>query len=112
MVVNHELIAKNIIKYRTSGNISQRVLAEKIGVAPATLSSIECNRMKASITLLLKIAENLNISIDYLFEGNLKHKQIDLKTVSNSDNEFSDKLRVAGIKHKEFLLDVLSEYSK
>lgn len=48
---------------------SQAELAEHVGCAQTTIGGIEAERRGASMTLLVKIANALNVSTDYLLTG-------------------------------------------
>ncbi|MDY6367573.1 MAG: helix-turn-helix transcriptional regulator [Clostridia bacterium] len=47
-------------------NISQKELAEKLKVSPTNVYNYENGRTEPSIDMLIKIADLLNVSIDYL----------------------------------------------
>jgi transcriptional regulator with XRE-family HTH domain len=51
---------------RHSRGISQRTLAKKIGFHPTAISHFEAGRRLPSLSSLVKIANALDISIDYL----------------------------------------------
>lgn len=52
-------IGKNIRKVREEKNISQKELAQRLGVTPPMLSQYETGRRKPRVSTLLKIAEAL-----------------------------------------------------
>lgn len=66
----YEKISKNIKKYRKEANITQAILAEKIGVSHEFIRRIESEKGKKSFSVetIYKISNVLNISIDKLFE--------------------------------------------
>lgn len=66
----YEKIAFNIKKYRKRANITQAVLAEKVGVSHEFIRRIESEKGKKtfSVETIYKISLALDIPIDKLFE--------------------------------------------
>ncbi|SEL36231.1 DNA-binding transcriptional regulator, XRE-family HTH domain [Carnobacterium iners] len=64
MEISHE-----IKKRRTELNITQEELAERLDVTRAAVSNWEVGRNYPDIQLLLKISDELNISLDQLLRG-------------------------------------------
>lgn len=62
-------IGKNIKKYRTLAKISQKQLAEKIGVSHFWISKLENGKKNTTINLLILISECLNIELSQLTEN-------------------------------------------
>ena len=114
MRANHDLIAKNIIKHRMENNLTQKTLAELLEIAPNSLSAIECGRKGASINMLLKIANILNLSVDCLLEGNVIHRphydEIDLSNECHKN--FYEELKYSNIEHNKQILGVMEYYIK
>ena len=54
----------NIKKLRTKMGISQLDLAKKLGVPPSTLFNYETGRAEPNISMLIKLADFYNVSID------------------------------------------------
>lgn len=48
---------------------TQKELAERIGCAQTTIGGIEAERRGASMSLLVKIADALGVTTDYLLTG-------------------------------------------
>lgn len=67
----YEKISINIKKYRKEANITQAVLAEKIGVSHEFIRRIESEKGKKtfSVETIYKIALALEIPISKLFEN-------------------------------------------
>lgn len=60
---------KNIIKVeRARADISQAVLAEKVGVSRQTINSIERGRFVPTTITALKIAKVFNLAVEDIFE--------------------------------------------
>lgn len=58
----------NVKKYRRLNNLTQEQLAEKIGVDVISISSIETGRYFPAPENIVKLADNLGISISDLFD--------------------------------------------
>ena len=113
MKANHNLIAVNIVKYRTEKNLTQKALAEKLDISPKTLSLIECSTKPASIDMLLKIANVLEIGVDFLLDGNIEfNNEITDKNNSEACIQFCKKLKYSTISQKEKTLEFIDMYKK
>lgn len=60
------MIGDKIKELREKKGLTQKELAEEIGVAQSTVAMIESGKNKGSIETLSKIANYFNVSIDYL----------------------------------------------
>jgi transcriptional regulator with XRE-family HTH domain len=69
-------IGKYIKKYRTELNISQKDLAERVGLHLQKLRLIEDNEEDINISLLESISNELNIPISYFFLGNNENSKV------------------------------------
>lgn len=66
-------IGQKIREKREAFNLTQRELAEVLGITPQHLSLLEQDKKTPSVTLLAKMAQSLGVSIDYLvFSGNVQ----------------------------------------
>lgn len=83
-------IGQRIRKIRKAKGYSQENLAEMVDVSVTHISHIETGNTKMSFELVEKIADNLNVSLDYLAhdvekEDNAYSKQIADMIVTCSD---------------------------
>ena len=62
-------IGGNIRFLRMACQIGQQELAEHIGISQTHMSNLECNRVKVSLKLLLRIANVLDCKIDQLLDS-------------------------------------------
>lgn len=62
-------MGERIAAARRSRNLSQRQLAELVGVEANTISMYESNIRKPSVNVLKAIAGSLHVSTDYLLTG-------------------------------------------
>lgn len=60
-------LGTRISEIRKRRGISQKELAQMIGVTPSTISQLESNRIYPSIPALIKIAEILGVNVGYFF---------------------------------------------
>jgi putative transcriptional regulator len=64
---------KNKIKvYRAEKNLTQEMLAEKLGVTRQTILAIEKEKYDPSLELAFKIASQFNVKIEDVFSYDLK----------------------------------------
>ena len=68
MDLDHEAIGKRIKKARNDARLSQAELAEITDSSPQYISHIETSRKKASLKIIVRIAD-LNVSVDQLLFG-------------------------------------------
>ncbi len=64
-------LGKKIKIMRIMLDLTQRELSEKADIAEKYLSQIENGNVNCSITMMYNLANALNVSLDYLFEGQL-----------------------------------------
>ena len=62
-------IGQKIREKREAFNLTQRELAEVIGITPQHLSLVEQEKKAPSVALLTRLAQKLGVSIDYLVFG-------------------------------------------
>jgi len=61
-------ITTAIFKYRTTYKLSQKKLAEKLGVTQAMVSKLESGDYNYTVEQLWKISQKLGLSFDVVFE--------------------------------------------
>lgn len=69
--MNYKELGNRVREARTLYGITQSDLAEKVNCSVQHLSHIETGNTKVSLTLLVKIANSLNVSMDYLLKDSL-----------------------------------------
>ena len=75
MQINYQYIGQRIRQERLRHRLSQEHLAELTGASPQYISHIETARKKASLEMILKIANALDVSVDQLIADNLTGSQ-------------------------------------
>lgn len=81
---NFLILAKRLKELRNNLNLTQVEFANKVGCTSTTLSAYENNLKKPSLDIIMDIAQNFNISIDWLCGLTDKMKSND-KVVNISD---------------------------
>lgn len=79
------MLGERIKKQREIKEISQKKLADLLGVSPSTIGMYEQNRRSPDKDMLLKLASIFNVSVDYLL-GTTKVKT----PTTESKNEYKD----------------------
>ena len=69
MGFNQKLFGQRIQEARMSRGITQEEFAEEIDVSPSYYQKLERGVRTCSLDILVSIAENLNVSTDYLLTG-------------------------------------------
>ena len=75
MKLNYKYIGQRIRQERTCKRLSQERLAELTDSSPQYISHIETARKKASLEMLVRIANALDTSVDQLIGDNLTCSQ-------------------------------------
>ena len=73
MKINYKKLGKRIQSARRETGLSQEQLAEAIGKSPSAVSTIETGKRGASLETLIRIANALQVSADYLLADQLPH---------------------------------------
>ena len=71
MQINYQYIGQRIRQERTRNRLSQEQLAELTDSSPQYISHIETGRKRASLEMLVRIANALNASVEQLIADNL-----------------------------------------
>lgn len=67
----------NLKQCRLNKNLSQKELAESIGVAPSTYSLYESGKREPDVEKIKLLSEILDVTADYLLFGNVSLKYLD-----------------------------------
>ena len=77
-------LAQKIKKIRKERKVSQHDLAEKVGINPNHLSRLETGKYNPSVSVLKKIAESLEVPVEYLMndeDGDIPEIQVRNKSL-------------------------------
>lgn len=72
MEINYMQIGERIKHHRKSHKLSQQILSDRCNIEPSYISHIERGTSKLSLPTLVKIANELSVSIDELLCDNIK----------------------------------------
>lgn len=64
--IDFSRVGKKLKEVRISQNITQEYIANKVDVNTSHISNIENNRVKISLTTLVRICNALNVTVDYI----------------------------------------------
>ena len=70
MSLNYKLIGRRIKEARSQKQMSQAELAEQTDMSASYISLIETGKKKASLESLVRIANALSVTVDYMLSGN------------------------------------------
>lgn len=107
--MDYRIIGRKIAEKRVELNISQEDLAEKIDSSANYISNIERGKRNASLTILLKIANELNLSFDYLLSEELKNQNFREKAYLN---ELLNMIQNLNSKDKEEFLIYIKSFAQ
>lgn len=99
--INYARLGLNIKKKRQEIKLTQEELAEMVGCYPSHISNIENNYTKASLNILLAIANSLGTSIDYFLSDQYSNPP------SLIDKELSVALAKCDTETKERILRII-----
>lgn len=89
--MDYVALGKRIRSERKVRKHTQEELSEMVGISLSFLGHIERGSRKASIETLIRIANTLNISIDYLLQDSLSSVQLSSAPYSFASDEDSDR---------------------
>lgn len=75
MELDYKSIGKRIRRTREQVGVSQESLADIVGISVPHLSNIENGKTKLSLSVLVRIANTMNVSVDHLLCDNLTNSE-------------------------------------
>lgn len=108
-------------KLRLESGISQKELAEKLGVSPTNIYNYEIGRTQPSIEWLIKIADFFDVSVDYLIErtddfGNIKKSDVEIDKTTQRLlkilSTFNERQKERVLAYAEGVLESEKEYRR
>lgn len=99
------IVAKNILFYRKQNKMSQKTLAEKIGVKHNTISSWESCTNSVDINSLFKICDALNVSVNVMMgiDDNTNNND----TLNENENYLLNTFRNLSVQGQEYILQTI-----
>ncbi len=80
MSVDFTIIGIRVKEYRIHNRMSQADLAERIDMSVTYISHIETAKKRASLEALVRIANALSVTVDYLLSGNQTNDSAEYRT--------------------------------
>lgn len=105
------VLGDNIKKYRTAKNLTQKELAEKIGITAPTITKYENGKLEPNMSTIKKIADCLDISTYNIIAGTdpvSYNRTLDWNDPFNESKELSSKYFLYPI-DKNKLINLLKE---
>ena len=99
--LNFEKIGKKIKETRISRHLTQEYVANATDVNTSHISNIENNRVKVSLSTLIKICNALNITVDYILAEEYKQPS------SAIEQEILHELNLCSDETKEQILKIV-----
>lgn len=106
-------IGNKILELRKQNNLSQEVLAEKVGVARQTISKWELGETSPDLKQSKKLSEIFNVSLDELVGNEIK--EILVEKISNTEKKSETILKIVkaiGISLLIFVIVIISLYAR
>jgi transcriptional regulator with XRE-family HTH domain len=89
--VNFKAFGLRVREARKNRNMTMRELAERINITENFLARIESNNGRAGVGTVIKICNELKISMDFLFRDSLfemEAKTLNVEALSEQDRKF------------------------
>lgn len=105
----------NLKKLRKETGISQRILAEAIGVSQQSINKYENHDIEPDISTLIRLADYFNTSIDYLVGyTDIEHKiePVTFCEVNADENKLLMEYRKLNRKQQQVIQLILDSYNE
>lgn len=104
---------KNLKMLREATTISQKQLAEAIGVSQQSINKYENHNIEPDIGTLIRIADYFNTSVDYLIgHTTIRHKieNVTAYELNAEESHMIDNIRKLSKKQKDCIRTVIDSY--
>lgn len=98
----YKKLGKRIRLERFKKNITQEKLAELVDVSPSYIGQIERGERNVPLDTLVKIATNLDVTIDYLIQDSFPIKDCSLKS------QLEDLILKRNLKEQKLIINILN----
>ena len=104
--LNFQTIGRKIKERRKDLHITQEAIANYLDINPSHISNIECGRANSSLTILVKIANYLECSVDFFISQEYTFDASRQKT-SSLDEKIMEKLKYSDSDKKLKILQMI-----
>lgn len=104
---------KNLKKLRTEAGVSQRELAENIGVSQQSINKYENHNIEPDIETLIRMAEYFDTSVDYLIGYSTIRRRIESVSAYDLNREeasMMDAFRLLSRKQRKAVAALLDSF--
>ncbi len=104
---------KNLKKLRENAGISQKQLADSIGVSQQSINKYENHKIEPDIDTLIKIADYFETSVDYLIGHSTIRRKIERTEeyeLNAEESRLVEKYRKLSAKQRNSILSVIGCY--
>lgn len=103
----------NLKKLREEASVSQKALAEAVGVSQQSINKYENHNIEPDIETLIRISDYFDTSVDYLVGNtNLKRKITEYQAfdLTSEESYIVEKYRALKIKQKACIRQLIDSY--
>lgn len=100
-------------KLREKAGVSQKALAESIGVSQQSINKYENHNIEPDVATLIRIADYFDTSVDYLIgHSNIDHRIEELRSCDLNEEEYAhlQRYRKMTAKQKQSISFVIENY--
>lgn len=102
---------KNLMILRKNSNLTQRELANKIGISAQLISYYETGKANPSLEAIFKLADFFDCSIDYLL-GHQNKSNFNINNLSINKRKAIELISQLDDKDTDFVLELLKKMNK
>ncbi len=111
--MNYKELGKNIRKYRRAAELTQESLAEKCGCSTSYIGQLENARSKPSLETIVKIANELDVTVDQLLKRDYKNPEyVFLGEIAKRIEKYTTTQKIQVCESLSAYLDSLEKFSK
>ncbi len=104
---------KNLKELRENASISQKQLAEAIGVSQQSINKYENHKIEPDIDTMIKIADYFETSVDYLIGHSTLRRRIEATeeyALNAEEGRLVEQYRKLSPKQRESIMSVICSY--
>ena len=105
---------ENLKRLREEAGVSQKLLAEAIGVSQQSINKYENHNIEPDIGTMIRIADYFNTSVDYLIghtDIRRKIESVDSYQLNKQESKVIDRFRTLSRKQRDCVVTVIDSYA-